>query len=498
MKILFHVHRTSHTRHFETTVRLLAERGHTVVLAGVVKKGRLRLPASLQHPRVSILEAPDRRTDEWQDFIRPLRFARDYIGYLNPRFAHSRRLLQRAEKFAPAGFVRFCQTRPWVKRRWERVGRALKLVEDVIPGDRAVERFLRSVQPDLVLITPLVLFGGAYQTDYVKAAHRLGLPIAYLPFSWDNLTNKGLIRVIPDRVLVWNEIQGREAVELHGVPPERVVVTGAPRFDEFVALQPSGPREEFCREAGLDPAHPYILYLCSSEFVAPREVEFVRRWVAELRASDDPALRSCGVLVRPHPGNAKQWEGADLSDLPNVALQPLAAWADPDQGLYDALHHAATVVGLNTSALIEAGILGKSVHTILAPGFRGQQGTLHFHYLLEEHGGLLAEARNFDDHRRQLSAALADGAARRERSLRFVERFVRPHGLEQPAAPVMVREIERLGELRKRPRRLTPPWHYPVRWTMRAWLRSPALRAGIASLLDRGLPETLRLKDATE
>jgi hypothetical protein len=86
--------------------------------------------------------------------------------------------------------------------------------------------------------TPLVDYG-SYQTDYVKSAHRVGVPVVFAPFSWDNLTNRGLIRVEPDRVLVWNDIQKKEATELHGVSPERVVVTGAPRFDEFFEMRPS-------------------------------------------------------------------------------------------------------------------------------------------------------------------------------------------------------------------------------------------------------------------
>ena len=35
----------------------------------------------------------------------------------------------------------------------------------------------------------------------------------------------------PDRLFVWNELQAHEAVELHGLDPATVEVTGAPRFD---------------------------------------------------------------------------------------------------------------------------------------------------------------------------------------------------------------------------------------------------------------------------
>ena len=46
----------------------------------------------------------------------------------------------------------------------------------------------------------------------VKSAKAIGVPVVFPVFSWDNLSTKGLIHVQPDRVLVWNEHQKREAV----------------------------------------------------------------------------------------------------------------------------------------------------------------------------------------------------------------------------------------------------------------------------------------------
>ena len=114
---------------------------------------------------------------------------------------------------------------------------------------------------------------------------------------------------------MWSELQKREAVELHGVAPHRVIVAGAPRFDEFFAMTPSTTREKFCGRIGLDPASPVLLYAYLSEFVAPREVDFVQRWIDAVRRSADPVVRSCGVLVRPHPAPMKQWRNVDLSAL---------------------------------------------------------------------------------------------------------------------------------------------------------------------------------------
>ena len=112
-----------------------------------------------------------------------------------------------------------------------------------------------------------------------------------------------------------------------------------------------------------------------------------------------------------------------------------------DQSLYDALYHSAAVVGLNTSAQIEAGILGKPVLTLLAPGFeKGQQGTLHFHYLLREEGGFVEMANDLDEHKTHLARAIAGGYDVGE-IRRAVERFIRPEGWHRPATPILASAI---------------------------------------------------------
>ena len=478
MRILFFLHNAAKTRHFDGVLEMLAERGHSIVLAAARQRNRPlglaknliavndRLISRRLPGRIEIIACPSRRVDGWQNLAASLRQARDYVRFFDPRYAQAEKLAQRAASETPS-HVRALVDRPGVRRRWRSVGRLLAAAEAVIPSDELFELYIKYEQPDVVLVTPLVDYG-SYQPDYVKSAHRLGVPVVFLPFSWDNLTNRGLVRVEPDRVLAWNEFQRREAVEMQGIAADRVVVVGAPRFDDFFVMRPSTSREEFCGQVNLPPERPFLLYVCSSPFVAPREVEFVRRWIDELRRADDPLVRSCGILVRPHPVHFKQWRGIDFSALPATAVWSAKETLNADQGLYDSLYHASSVVGLNTSAMIEAAIVGRPVHSILAPEFSGgQEQTLHFHYLRAENGGFLREARGFGQHVQQLAVTLrdegADGARRRE----FLERFVRPNGVDVPVAPRMVEEIEHAVRIVKRPQR-TPAWHHPARLGLRA------------------------------
>src|SRR6185295_12735058 len=231
-----------------------------------------------------------------------------------------------------------------------------------------------------------------------RAAKSLRIPTGVCVWSWDHLSSKALIRELPDRVFVWNDTQKREAIEMHRVPADRIAVTGAQCFDKWFDRTPSRDRETFRAAAGLPLEGPLVLYVCSAPFAgSPPEAPFVVEWIRRVRAHASP-LRTAPILVRPHPARMREWDSIDVGQLPGVAV-----WGgDPQDSssrddYFDSLFHSTVVVGLNTSAFIEAGIVGRPIHTVLLPEWHeSQMGTLHFRYLLEESGGLLIAATSFD------------------------------------------------------------------------------------------------------
>jgi hypothetical protein len=177
------------------------------------------------------------------------------------------------------------------------------------------------------------------------------------------------------------------------------------------------------------------------------EVPFVRKWIAAIRASDDTALRDVNILVRPHPYNCQEWESDPLADMPGVTVFPSRRYNPIDEenrdDFFDSLYHSAAVVGVNTSAMIEAAIVGRPVFSLLADEFAGtQEGTIHFHHLLPENGGFLRVASSLDEHVQQLSDRLRHSADARAELLRFVAGFIRPHGIDRAATPIFADTIE--------------------------------------------------------
>ncbi len=187
--------------------------------------------------------------------------------------------------------------------------------------------------------------------------------------------------------------------------------------------------------------------------------------------------------MRPHPYNCHAWESDPLADLPGVDRVSRARGYNPiDEenraDFFDSLYHSAAVVGINTSAMIEAAIIGRPVFSLLAEEFAGtQEGTIHFHHLLPENGGFLRIASTIDEHVRQLSDRLRDPEAARAETQRFVAQL---HPAAWPRASGdadLCRRHRAAGTRRPRPQPAPAPvWGYAVRPVV---LAGAALQAAV-------------------
>ena len=454
MKILFVTRHFGCLRNYARVIETLAAGGHQVHLAALqtdVLGGAQFVERLVDgHATLTADHAPVRGESVTEQLVVKIRLARDCLRYLQTAYADTPRLLGRAWERTPQGLQWLLRVPGMRSRPATRLLAAvLSRLERAAPPAMAVREYLTRHGPDVVLLTPLIGLGSP-ELDYLWEAKAVGLRTVFCVWSWDNLSSKALLRAVPEAVTVWNETQRREAVELHGIPANRVVVTGAQCFDHRFDRRPSRPREDFCDRIGLSADRPFILYVCSALFQgSPVEAEFVRTWVDEIRR--EPGLRDVGVLVRPHPSRRTEWERVPLRDLGEVALwgaNPIDAVAQADY--YDSLHYSAAVVGLNTSAFLEAGIVGRPTLTVRRPEFHeNQEGTLHFKYLRSVGGGLLHVADDWPTHRAQLRTAIGDGAGHDPKSKRFVEAFLRPHGVDVSATG---RFVEAVDSVARRPR----------------------------------------------
>ena len=503
MKIHFSLTHSGFVRNYEYALRHLAAQGHQIHISTISSRNKLREKATLNRlmadcPNVRFRRWPKVERSVWSVAALAIRSTQDYIRYLDPRYKSAKALRRRVAAKTPVGGVWFATIfahfGAWSRRAclW-----VLSCLDHAMPLHEAALAKLIKEKPDVFLVTPLIDVG-SLQVEHLKVAKALGIPTALCVASWDNLTNKGLIREIPDRIFVWNEAQRREAIELHGAKPENVVLSGAQLFDHWFNMAPTESRETFCQKVNLNPQHPFILYIGSSRFIAPDEAVFLSTFMSELRSSSDLELRDAGVLVRPHPTNIRHWrtferpaaktrnnQSTETADLfrPREAWQArerqllrfekLAFWPPletvPDDGqdsLWDffssentldyfhSIYHSGVVVGVNSSGMVEAGIVGRPVCAPVVPEFsHSQGGTLHFDHLLQVGGGLLYTATTMESFLQVIGERLRANQHPDPKSHRFTEAFIRPRGIDHEASPILAQEIEALAELEVVPQR---------------------------------------------
>jgi hypothetical protein len=419
----------------------LLDYGAELVFAGV--EGKNPVPKAVRgRPGVSVVHLPTARDPEQEQAVKLLRALSGLTRFYDPELADADwsrlRASNRSLHFAGhpnqderAPRLAALEVPPDVRGR---VAEAVSAVESRVPPPDGLVEAIAALEVDAALIVSRCSFGAA-ERDLVKAARELDLRTLMLVWSWDNLSSKAALHEHPDHLLVWNEIQVDEAERLHGLPRERVHALGAPSFDDFfdaMATVDRPPRKG-----------KTVLYLGSSSNISTHEPDIFATWLTAVRNAEDPAVRDAEVVVRPYPGGGawKLWQPEP--GQAGVAVSRGHRWKR--DGLATTLAGVDAVVALNTSGELEAAIAGVPVVTFRAgPDAPGQEGSIHFEYLLERNGGFVVDSRDLDEHVANLRRAL-HGEHDLVGQRAFVERFVRPLGIERAVSPILAARILELA-----------------------------------------------------
>lgn len=450
LHVLFCGYSPAHFPYWSTTIATLLARGHHVHYlcdwsssghaAAVASAPEVATMSGLTHGPIRRRPRPSRYLIRW---CRELASVASYLARPDQSAAY----VDRAVRCLPPG-TRWLTRLPLARRALATptTRRALAATEDLIPVHRRIRRDIQALRPDVVVCSPANRHVSA-EVEYLKAARALGIPTVLPVFSWDNLSTKSLIRVAPDLLLAWNAVHAREAVTIHGIPPERIAVTGAPFFDKwFPPDQWSGtPRVDYVASVGLDPSRPYLLYLGSSGQIAPDETAVVKALLRLLRQASDSRVRAMQVLVRPHPANTRAWTRLRDPDVHVCTHGRLLPDDQPTQQEFvNAIRHSVLAVGVNTSAMIDAVILGHPVAALVLDQYQSTQADVsHFQSLRA--AGCLHDVADLSELLTLLAGLDDVEAPRRQRAEAFVAQLIRPRGLVRPAGEVAAWCIERAG-----------------------------------------------------
>jgi hypothetical protein len=452
LNILFVMRTAGYFPYHQTTIEHLLQRGHQVTLlfdhdSGPIDERGFQEWLAAGH-QVSVGKTL-RRAGVWRRVLFATREARSYASYCR-RGPEAKFYRERWRQYLP----------PWLRRRSQdnRLVRAvfhapftqqiLGAVEHISPASSNIVASLRRDRRECVVVSPINLRFDE-EVEYVKAAKKLGVPVVVPVLSWDNLTTKGLFHVQPDLVLAWHHGHCEEARAIHGIPADRVVITGSPFFDKWFGIhRPISARGVTCSRIGIDPEKPYLLYLGSSANIARDESWLVIALLEAIRRTNDPALDRLQIVFKPHPAN--------LRPLPPLDDARIAVYqrergrpdtADAIAEFRDVLHHSVAVIGVNTTGMLDAVLCDRPCIALAVKKYRHTQTfTPHFRRMQESKALLMAGSVRVAVEMlgRVMGGDRRSAPARR----RFAATYARPRGLGSDAGLAAAIAIELASQSR--------------------------------------------------
>ncbi len=98
--------------------------------------------------------------------------------------------------------------------------------------DRKLYDFVKKIDPDIIVIPSHAFEGTTF--EMIRIARQLHVPSFMMVDNWDTLVWKTTFTFKPDYLGVWSKQQIEHAVEVRGMPRDRIFILGAPRFTNYV------------------------------------------------------------------------------------------------------------------------------------------------------------------------------------------------------------------------------------------------------------------------
>lgn len=315
--------------------------------------------------------------------------------------------------------------------------RVLRFAILALPEDRCAAALFTEHAPKALIALSLANFD--FDVPLARSARRHKVPLIGMVRSWDNLSSHGLLRVVPDVLLLQNRFLKDMAIEYQALSEARtpMPIVGLPHYDVYARTDLLEDRAAFLRAQGLDPAKRIIYWVAMGEFLFLRDADvgpILRALIDEGKIKEE-----CQILFSAHPKFLSTAEAVRKSNVVDALVD--LPYLDSSGGSHAATaklmnyiaHADVLVMGASTMA-IDAAMLDKPVVCI---GFDGK-ATLpywtsvarfydtytHFEALLEAKG--VRVARSPEALAEELNAYLADPARDRAGRARIREIFAEP------------------------------------------------------------------------
>ena len=242
--------------------------------------------------------------------------------------------------------------------RSKTIHRLVRKLDTIFSPNQFLNSYIDRYQPHALFVTDMF---SEIEPLFIQGAKKRGVMTIGMVRSWDNTTTKGLMRALPDWLIVNNEIIKEEASTFHDVKEEDIFVGGIPQYDLSFRDYHSS-RKDFFERINVDPQKRLILLAPAGSLLSDTDWQFceiLKKAFSEKKLPDD-----LHFLIRNHPGCLPklekfeadshftiEWPGTGFKNInyKNRELSP-----DDARHLIDSLYHSQLVISVNSTITIDA------------------------------------------------------------------------------------------------------------------------------------------------
>ncbi len=233
--------------------------------------------------------------------------------------------------------------------------------------NRRYKKYFDKYNPDLVFLSHLF---DETEIDILREAKKQKVRSIGFINSWDKLTARCSLRLLPDKLVVFNEIVKREALKHTDMKEKDIMVTGLPQYDIYEDRAPIS-KGEFFEKMNLSLDKKLLVYAPMGKAFSNSDWDIIDLFRKAIKKED---IKGVQLLVRFSPNDFidedELEKRPDLKyDLPGTRFSKKRGvnWDMNFQDinhLHDTIFHLDVLVCYTSSMSIDVAVLGKPVINI--------------------------------------------------------------------------------------------------------------------------------------
>jgi hypothetical protein len=174
--------------------------------------------------------------------------------------------------------------------------------------DDHLDGFFVKYKPDLVFSPNII---SNMDRSFLRHAKKRNVKTVGMINAWDNITlSKYPFRILPDKLIVHNEITKGESVKYLDMKEEDVFISGMPHFDHYVRSERVS-RNEFCKKLNINPIKKIILFASIGSTLNPTELQVLS--LLDKAFIEKKLSKDIVIIFRQHPTEKNVLEEKNFS-----------------------------------------------------------------------------------------------------------------------------------------------------------------------------------------